>query len=76
MITTITVECALGVKDMQKSYRTVQLVADEAYKSISKDAKAWTGNFFIDKEVLKLPGIQNFDHYKVDKNHTLYQDFL
>jgi citronellol/citronellal dehydrogenase len=45
--------------------RTPQILADAAYLILTSDAKAVTGNFFIDDALLASAGITDFERYSV-----------
>ena len=45
--------------------RTPQILSDAAYFILTSDAKATTGNFFIDDELLAKHGVTDFDQYSV-----------
>ena len=45
--------------------RTPQILADAAYIILTSDAKATTGNFFIDDELLAKHGVTDLDQYSV-----------
>ena len=45
--------------------RTPQILADAAYIILTSDAKATTGNFFIDDELLAKHGVTDFEQYSV-----------
>lgn len=45
--------------------RTPQILADAAYLVLTSDAKATTGNFFIDDALLAQHGVTDFDKYSV-----------
>jgi citronellol/citronellal dehydrogenase len=45
--------------------RTPQILADAAYLILTSDAKAISGNFFIDDEVLAKAGITDLEKYSV-----------
>ena len=45
--------------------RTPQILADAAYLVLTSDAKATTGNFFIDDELLAQHGVTDLDRYSV-----------
>ena len=45
--------------------RTPEILADAAFAILTRDAKACTGNFFIDDEVLVAAGITDLDIYSV-----------
>ena len=45
--------------------RTPQILSDAAYLILTSDAKATTGNFFIDDELLAKHGVTDFEQYSV-----------
>ncbi|RQP21367.1 SDR family oxidoreductase [Piscinibacter terrae] len=45
--------------------RTAEILSDAAYLILTSDAKATTGNFFIDDEVLASHGVTDLDKYSV-----------
>ncbi len=45
--------------------RKPEILADTAHIILSRDSKEWTGNFFVDDEVLASEGITDLDHYAV-----------
>lgn len=45
--------------------RKPAILADAAYAILNRDAKATTGNFFVDDEVLREEGITDLDKYAV-----------
>ncbi len=45
--------------------RTPEILADAAWLILSSDAKAVSGNFFIDDALLALNGVTDFDRYSV-----------
>ena len=45
--------------------RKPEILADAAYFILTSDAKATTGNFFIDDELLARHGIKDLDRYSV-----------
>ncbi|HEY9787388.1 MAG TPA: NAD(P)-dependent oxidoreductase [Candidatus Obscuribacterales bacterium] len=59
-----------------KSSRTPEIVADAAYWIITQPAGECTGNFFIDVDVLKKAGVEDFEKYAVEPGHELMRDFF
>jgi citronellol/citronellal dehydrogenase len=53
--------------------RTPEILADAAYFILTSDARAATGNFFIDDEVLASHGVTELDRYSVKPGTT---DFI
>ena len=57
--------------------RTPQILADAAYLILTSDAKATTGNFFIDDALLAQHGVTDFDRYSVTPgNRDFIPDFF
>jgi citronellol/citronellal dehydrogenase len=59
-----------------KASRTAAIMADAAHVILTSDARANTGNFYIDEEVLKKAGTKNFDRYAVTPGVPLFQDLF
>ncbi|XP_023218470.1 hydroxysteroid dehydrogenase-like protein 2 [Centruroides sculpturatus] len=62
----------LGGKEVAKSCRKPEILADAAYAILVKDSKTFTGNFCIDEHILKESGIQNFDQYAVEPGKPIF----
>jgi citronellol/citronellal dehydrogenase len=45
--------------------RRPQIVADAAHAVLSQDGRATSGNFFLDEDVLRAAGVDDFDGYAV-----------
>jgi citronellol/citronellal dehydrogenase len=75
-IATAAVRNLLGGKTAIKHSRKPQMVADAAYFILTKPSSQYTGNFFIDDEVLHENGITNLEKYAVDPSKDLYFDFF
>ena len=45
--------------------RKPEIMADAAYAILTRDPRAYTGNFYIDEEVLRADGVQDLDRYAV-----------
>jgi citronellol/citronellal dehydrogenase len=57
--------------------RTPEILSDAAYLILTSDAKATTGNFFIDDELLAAHGVTDFDRYSVTPGtRDLIPDFF
>jgi citronellol/citronellal dehydrogenase len=59
-----------------KASRTAAIMADAAHVILTSDARANTGNFYIDEEVLKKAGKKDFDGYAVSPGVPLFQDLF
>jgi citronellol/citronellal dehydrogenase len=51
-------------------------MADAARAILTRDARATTGNFFIDDEVLRESGVTDFDVYAVKPGMSLLPDLF
>ena len=56
--------------------RKPEIVADAAHAILCRDSKTCTGNFFIDEDVLKEAGVDNFDAYAVSPGGRLLPDLF
>jgi citronellol/citronellal dehydrogenase len=57
--------------------RKPEILADAAHFILTSDAKATTGNFFIDDELLAARGVTDLDRYAVRPgNKTFIPDFF
>jgi citronellol/citronellal dehydrogenase len=66
----------LGGADTAKHGRTVDIVADAAMVILNRDARACTGNFFIDEDVLRAEGVTDFGRYAVQPGEPLMRDLF
>lgn len=56
--------------------RRPEIVADAAYAILVREARAFTGQFFVDDEVLTQAGITDFTSYATSPGNPLIQDFF
>ncbi|CAM4426240.1 MAG: putative NAD-dependent oxidoreductase [Legionellaceae bacterium] len=56
--------------------RKPSIVADAAYYILCQNSRSTTGNFFIDEEVLRAHGIEDFSIYAMNANENLYPDLF
>ena len=75
-IDTAAVRNLLGGETLAKMSRTVDILADAAYFILSKTNLEYTGNTFIDEEVLAKEGIIDLEKYSVVAGADLYQDLF
>ncbi len=54
---------AIGVEERMRT-RTPEIVADAAHVILSRDARAHTGRFFLDDEVLRSAGVSDLSKYR------------
>jgi citronellol/citronellal dehydrogenase len=66
----------LGGDETAKHGRTVEIVADAFHAMVTKPARACTGNFFIDEDVLRAEGVTDFERYAVQKGEPLMRDLF
>ncbi len=64
----------LGGRVKPENCRKPEIVADAAYAIVCQDSKLATGRFFLDEDVLRATGINNFDHYAVKPGAPLMKD--
>jgi citronellol/citronellal dehydrogenase len=75
-IATAAVQNLLGGDALMKQSRWPAIVADAVEIILSKNPKEVTGRFFIDEEVLREAGIQDFEKYAVDPAAELAPDLF
>ena len=56
--------------------RKPEILADAAYLILSKKAREYTGNFYIDDVLLNQNGTTDFNKYRIDNNEPLWKDFF
>jgi citronellol/citronellal dehydrogenase len=59
-----------------RASRQPAIVADAAYHVLTRDSRACSGNFFVDEEVLREAGVDDFGPYAVVPGQPLYQDLF
>ena len=75
-IATAAVNNLLGGEQMMKKSRTVEIMADAAHHILTRPSRECTGNFFIDEDLLRSAGVEDFAKYAVDPTAELLQDFF
>jgi citronellol/citronellal dehydrogenase len=75
-IATAAVSNLLGGEAVLKHARKPEIVADAAYAILTRPARACTGNFFIDVNVLRQEGMTDLTAYAVDPASSLALDFF
>jgi len=66
----------LGGDETARRGRTPAVVADAAHAILTRPARACTGNFFVDEEVLRGEGVTDFERYAVEPGQELLPDFF
>ncbi len=75
-IATAAIEFALGGEAMMKASRTPAIMGDAAHWMLTQNSRELTGQFLIDEDLLRAAGQTDFDHYRVDPNTPLQEDFF
>jgi len=65
-----------GAREQLDRTRRPEIMADAAHAILTRDARATTGNFFIDDEVLRESGVTDFDVYAVKPGMPLLPDLF
>ncbi len=76
VIATAAVQNLLGGEAVVAHSRRPEIVADAAHVILTKPSREWTGNFFIDEEVLAAAGVTDLDQYAVRPGSELIPDFF
>jgi citronellol/citronellal dehydrogenase len=66
----------LGGEAMLRRSRKPAIMGDAAHAILSRDSRAFTGNFLIDEDVLRETGVDDFAPYAVDPGADLQPDFF
>lgn len=56
--------------------RDPSIMADAAYAVVTQNSRETTGNFFIDEEVLRRAGVEDFSHYSKTPGARLFPDLF
>jgi citronellol/citronellal dehydrogenase len=75
-IATAAVQNLLGGDFLMQMSRTPEIVAEAAYHILRRPSIECTGNFFIDEDVLKQEGINDFEKYAVNPQQKLMKDIF
>lgn len=75
-IDTAAVRNLLGGEVLAKMSRTPAILADAAFYIFDQPPAQYTGNCFIDEEVLAAQGITDLDQYSVVSGAQLYKDLF
>jgi citronellol/citronellal dehydrogenase len=75
-IATAAVKNLLGGDFLINKSRKPEIVADAAFHILQRPSSTCTGNFFIDEEVLRSAGVQDFDQYAVVPGADLMPDLF
>lgn len=59
-----------------RASRKPDIVADAAHAILLRDSRSCSGNFFIDEEVLRAVGVNDFEQYAFHAGEPLYNDLF
>jgi len=62
--------------EILRASRHPAIMADAAHAILTSEARAHTGNFYIDEDVLREGGVADFDRYAVTPGVPLYTDLF
>ena len=65
-----------GVRDHLDQTRKPEIMADAAHAVLTRDARTTTGRFFLDEEVLREAGVDDFSVYAVKPGMQLLPDLF
>jgi citronellol/citronellal dehydrogenase len=66
----------LGGEETARHARRPEIVADAAVAILRREARACTGNFFVDEDVLRAEGVTDFSRYAVEPGVELMPDLF
>lgn len=75
-IATAAVQNLLGGDELTRRSRKPEMMADAAHAVLTRPSANFTGQFFVDDEVLESTGITDFTNYAVDPTAELAPDFF
>ena len=76
VIATAAVMNLLGGDSTIRRSRKPEIVSDAAHVILMRNSRECTGNFFVDEEVLKEAGVNDFDLYAMDPEAELMRDIF
>jgi len=76
VIATAAVQNLLGGDEMIRCCRKPEIMAAAAHAILVRNSREYTGQFFVDDEVLRDQGVTDLDHYAVDADQELALDFF
>jgi citronellol/citronellal dehydrogenase len=76
VIATAAIAMIPGAANHMERMRKPEIMADAAHAILIQDARATTGNFFIDEDVLQRAGCADFERYAVEPGTRLLTDIF
>ena len=65
-----------GGEEIIARSRRPEIIADAAHVILTRPSREYTGNFFVDEQVLAAAGVTDFDQYAVTPGSDLIPDFF
>lgn len=59
-----------------KGCRSVEIMADAAHFILTRPSREYTGMFFIDEDLLRVVGVEDFEKYALEPGSPLIPDFF
>ena len=59
-----------------RASRHPAIMADAAYYILTRDSRHCTGNFYVDEDILRESGVEDFEQYAVTPGAPLFYDFF
>jgi citronellol/citronellal dehydrogenase len=59
-----------------RASRKPSIMADAAYNILTRNSRECSGNFFVDEDVLRAAGVEDFRQYAVTPGTPLFQDLF
>jgi citronellol/citronellal dehydrogenase len=75
-IATAAVKNLLGGDAAIRQCRTVDIMSDAAYEILGRSGRECSGNFFVDEDLLRSTGVEDFSRYAVDPSVAPVKDFF
>ena len=63
-------------EQIMRASRKPEIMGDAAYEILTSNSREVTGNFFIDEELLRSKGVEDFTRYAVDPQVPLFSDLF
>ncbi|MGR9106947.1 MAG: SDR family oxidoreductase [Gammaproteobacteria bacterium] len=76
VIATAALQVIPGGQELNKRARKPEIVADAAHAILCRDSRECTGQFFIDEDVLRAEGVDDFGPYAIDAAQPLQTDLF
>ncbi len=76
VIATAAVQNLLGGDGAIRGSRSPEIMADAAHVILSRPSREWTGQYFVDEDVLRSAGVTDFDKYQTVPGAPLLPDFF